>query len=122
MSTLGQVLREARDEQRIKVQQVAERTGIPLDRIQALESDQYRALPDDVYTRGAIRNLAIFLKLDPDTMLGLYREARPAPEQRVPLSSTTTTRHLAPLSVAVSSLILVILILIALVAFHVVVL
>lgn len=106
----------------MKLSQVAEKTRIPLERLQALESDRYFDLPDDVYMRGAIRNYAIFLGLDPAEMETLYRQARPAEEKRVPLSVATTSRQVAVVPVAVGSVVLVVLILVILVLLHVIVL
>lgn len=122
MPTLGETLQSTREERRIKLAQVAERTKIPLDRLQALESDRYADLPDDVYMKGAIRNYAIYLGLDPNDVLALYRQARPEEEKRVPLSVAPTTRTVAVIPTAVASVVVVILILVALVALHIIVL
>lgn len=122
MPKLGETLRSTREEKRIKLAQVAEKTKIPLDRLQALESDRYVDLPDDVYVKGAIRNYAIFLGLNPTDLLAMYREARPEEEKRAPLSVAPTTRTVAVIPTAVASLVLVILVLVALVALHVIVL
>ncbi|HZS92884.1 MAG TPA: helix-turn-helix domain-containing protein [Chloroflexota bacterium] len=122
MPTLGQTLRSTREGKRMKLSQVAEKTRIPLERLQALESDRYFDLPDDAYMRGAIRNYAIFLGLDPAEMETLYRQARPAEEKRVPLSVATTSRQVAVVPVAVGSVVLVVLILVILVLVHVIVL
>jgi cytoskeletal protein RodZ len=122
MPTLGQTLRSTREGKRLKLSQVAEKTRIPLDRLQALESDRYFDLPDDVYMRGSIRNYAIFLGLDPAEVEGLYRQARPAEEKRVPLSVATTSRRLALVPAAAGSVVIIVLILVALVALHIIVL
>lgn len=122
MPTLGETLRSAREQQRIKLAQVAEKTKIPLERLQALESDRYYDLPDDVYLRGAIRNYALFLGLSAGEMEALYRQARPEQEKRVPLSVAPTTRSIALIPATIGTLVVVILILVVLVAVHVIVL
>jgi cytoskeleton protein RodZ len=122
MPTLGETLRSAREGKRMKLSQAVEKTRIPLERLQALESDRYFDLPDDVYMRGAIRNYAIFLGLDPAETETLYRQARPAEEKRLPLSVATTSRRLAVVPVAAGTVVLVILILVALVVLHVIIL
>jgi cytoskeletal protein RodZ len=122
MPTLGQTLRSTREGKRVKMSQAAEKTRIPLERLQALESDRYLDLPDDVYMRGSIRNYSIFLGLDPAEMEALYRQARPAEEKRVPLSVATTTRRVALVPAAAGSVVIIILILVALVALHIIVL
>lgn len=111
-TTLAETLRTTREGKRIKLTQVAERTRIPLDRLQALESDKYTTLPDDVYLRGAIRNYAIFLGLDPNDTLALYRAVRPTEEKAAPLSTITTARRVAVIPVAITVLVILILILV----------
>lgn len=122
MPTLGETLRSAREGKRIKLAQVAEKTKIPLERLQALESDRYFDMPDDVYLRGAIRNYSIFLGLNPTEMETAYRQARPEQEKRVPLSVAPTSRQIAVIPVAVSTVVVVVLILVALMALHIIVL
>ena len=120
--TLGESLRAARVSKRIKLPEVAQKTRIPLERLEALEKDRYGDLPDDVYLRGAIRNYAIFLGLDPDEMVAIYRAARPQAEKRAPLSVAPTTRSVALVPATIGVLVIVVLILVALVLLHVIVL
>ena len=120
--TLGETLRAARESKRRKLPEVAQKTRIPLERLEALEKDRYGDLPDDVYLRGAIRNYALFLGLNPDEMVASYRTARPAMQKRAPLSVAPTTRTVAVVPATIGVLVLVILILLALVLLHVIVL
>ena len=120
--TLGETLRAARERKRLKLPEVAQKTRIPLERLEALEKDRYADLPDDVYLRGAIRNYAIFLGLDPDEMVAIYRAARPQAEKRAPLSVAPTTRTVALVPATIGVLVIVVLILVALVLLHVIVL
>jgi len=122
MPTLGETFRSARDTKRVKLAQVAETTKIPAERLQALEADRYGDLPDDVYTRGAIRNYAIYLGLQPGEMEALYRQARPALVKQAPLSTVSTRRGVAVVPVAATVFVLVVLLLIALVALHIIIL
>jgi len=122
MPTLGETFRSARDAKRVKLAQVAETTKIPAERLQALEADRYGDLSDDVYTRGAIRNYAIYLGLQPGEMEALYRQARPALVKQAPLSTVSTRRGVAVVPVAATVFVLVVLLLIALVALHVIIL
>lgn len=122
MPTLGETLRSAREAKRVKLAQVAEKTKIPLDRLQALESDRYFDLPDDAYLVGAIRNYSIFLDLNPSEMVGTYREARPEAVKQVPLSVAPTTRTLAVIPATVGAVVLLLAVLVVLVALHVIVL
>jgi cytoskeletal protein RodZ len=118
--TLGETLREARGRKKVNLAQVEAETRIERARLEALEADRLDALPDDVYTKGAIRNYALYLGLNPDQTLSLYREARPAAVATRPLSQVTTTTRLTPLTYATVSLLVVILIVAALFITHVI--
>jgi cytoskeleton protein RodZ len=118
--TLGETLREARAAKKAKLTQVESETRIDRARLQALEADSLDDLPDDVYTRGAIRNYALYLGLDPDRALTLYREARPAAVVTRPLSQVSTRTTLTPLTYATVSLVVVILLMVALFALHII--
>ena len=52
--------------------------------------------PDDVYMKGNIRNYALYLGLDPDRAMTLYRQLRPEMEKVRPLQTVTTHRRIAP--------------------------
>ena len=122
MPTLGETLREARTQKKARLAQVEAETRIPKDKLEALEGDDLAALPDDVYTKGAIRNYALYLDLNPDELWTLYRTARPAAvtkgifERDLP----ATRQRLTPVAYATIAAIIVILIIVALFATHVI--
>jgi cytoskeletal protein RodZ len=118
--TLGETLREARTRKKARLSQVEAETRIPRARLEALEADNLEALPDDVYTKGAIRNYALWLDLNPDDVYSLYRNARPAAVATRPLSQVTTTTRLTPLTYATISLVVVILVVVMLLVTHVI--
>jgi cytoskeletal protein RodZ len=117
--TLGETLRDARKAKNAKLTQVAAETRIDRERLEALEADRLDALPDDVYTKGAIRNYALYLGLDPNQALAQYREARPAAVATRPLSQVSTTTRLTPLTYATVSLLLLVIAFVALFALHI---
>jgi cytoskeleton protein RodZ len=118
--TLGETLREARHQKKAKLSQVEAETRIDRAKLDALESDNLTALPDDVYTRGAIRNYALYLGLDADQTEALYRAARPAAVASRPLSSVTTVTHITPFAYAVLAALISILVVGVLFATHVI--
>lgn len=61
---IGKTLREARQAKGMSQQQLYARTHVPLYQIQALEKGQLEKLPEDVYLRGFIRQLANALNLN----------------------------------------------------------
>lgn len=76
MSSLGELLRERREEHRWSLEDVAQRTRIRRDYLVALEEGNYAALPSDVHTRGFVRNYAQVLGLSSPEVLGLYAHER----------------------------------------------
>ncbi len=120
MPTLGEMLREARTRKKAKLAQAATDMKIDRARLEALEADQYDAFPDDVYMRGAIRNYALYLDLNPDEALAVYRNARPAAVAVRPLSQVTTTTRLAPVTYATVAVLVLIILIVALLVTHVI--
>lgn len=61
---LGEWLRQRREERDISLEQAATDTRIRLRYLEALEADEFEALPDPVVGRGFLRNYAAYLGLD----------------------------------------------------------
>jgi len=81
---LGEVLRAAREARFIDLPRVERDTKIRVRYLVALENGDYRELPGAVYTRGFLRNYGIYLGLDPEYLIDLYRlEAGTPTERRV---------------------------------------
>lgn len=70
---LGEVLRTAREARFIDLARVERDTKIRVRYLTALESGDYRDLPGTVYTRGFLRNYGLYLGLDPEYLVDLYR-------------------------------------------------
>ena len=70
---LGTVLRTAREARFIDLVLVERDTKIRARYLTALEQGDYRDLPGSVYTRGFIRNYGLYLGLDPEYLVDLYR-------------------------------------------------
>lgn len=75
MTTIGQKLREAREDQRLTIEKVFEATRIRVQYLQALEEDDHSVMPSAVQARGYLRNYAEFLRLDVAKLLDEMREA-----------------------------------------------
>ncbi|MGW8193664.1 MAG: helix-turn-helix domain-containing protein [Desulforhopalus sp.] len=76
--TLGNFLRGTRAEQGLDLDAVAEQTKISLKNLQAIEDDNFSALPAEAFTRGFYALYARALSLDSDHILQRYRRERPA--------------------------------------------
>ena len=84
---LGEVLRTAREARFIDLARVERDTRIRMRYLSALELGDYRDLPPPVYTKGFLRNYGLYLGLDPEYLVDLYRleSGTPVDRQAVPL-------------------------------------
>jgi cytoskeleton protein RodZ len=85
MESLGRKLREAREKHNYSVEQVARDTNISRSYLEALEEENFAVIPGDTYVLGFLRNYSEYLGLNPDELLGLYRNLR-IQEQPMPMS------------------------------------
>jgi cytoskeletal protein RodZ len=75
MSTVAEQLRQAREAQKLTIQELAEITKIRSDHIRALEEGNFNVFPAPVYIRGFVRTVSTILKLDvPQVMSNLEAE------------------------------------------------
>lgn len=65
---IGRILRQARSEQGLSLEEVQEATRIRERYLDALEKDNYEVLPAAVYVRGFLKTYANFLGLDGDEL------------------------------------------------------
>jgi cytoskeleton protein RodZ len=72
MGDLGQLLREAREQKGVSFEEVEEATRIRQKFLQALEEEDYGALPAETYVRGFLRTYATYLELDPEELMATY--------------------------------------------------
>jgi cytoskeleton protein RodZ len=70
---LGEVLRTAREARFIDLARVERDTKIRTHYLSALERGDYRDLPGGVYAKGFLRNYGLYLGLDPEYLIDLYR-------------------------------------------------
>ena len=74
MLTVGERLKKERERQGLTLKDVELTTSIRSLYLDAIEQDNFAALPGEVYLKGFIRNYAIALSLDPDELLAQYKE------------------------------------------------
>jgi cytoskeletal protein RodZ len=92
MDEIGQILREARENKGLSLQDVQAKTRISIRYLEALENGQYSVLPTPVHVRGFLRNYARFLGLDPKPLLDRYEASQGA---QVPVPPTIN-REITP--------------------------
>jgi flagellar biosynthesis protein FlhG len=68
----GALLRKVRQSQGVELKEISERTKIARSHLQAIEEEQFDALPAVVYVRGFVNELAKYLKLDPPQVQRTY--------------------------------------------------
>lgn len=66
--TIGEILRAAREDKKLTVEQVNRETRISVQTIRSLERDDFGAFPSETYLKGFLRNYADFLGLDGNTL------------------------------------------------------
>lgn len=72
-SGVGRYLRAARQSRGLKPEQIADQLRLNRALVEALERDDYKALPDRVFVTGYIRKYARLVGLDPEPLLDAYR-------------------------------------------------
>ena len=87
MQTIGERLEEARKKKGISIREAADATKIRGDYLQKFEGNHFDIGLTEIYTRGFLRNYALFLKLPADRILNDYSalgrgEARPRQPSR----------------------------------------
>lgn len=73
MRTVGQILKETREEKFYTLEQVEKSTKIRKELLIALENDDYSKLPPATFVQGFIKNYARFLGLDGGKLLAVFR-------------------------------------------------
>ncbi|HEX2323877.1 MAG TPA: helix-turn-helix domain-containing protein [Chloroflexota bacterium] len=95
----GERLRAARLRRKISLIEAEQATRIRARYLQALEEDEYAALPSGVYSRGFLRNYAIYLGVPPDEIMaaipkGRRRERRPGVRSVAPPIKVSAPRSI----------------------------
>ena len=104
--SVGNMLREAREQLGMSVNDVANRIKFAPRQIESLEADDYVRLPEAAFVRGFVRSYARLLELDPAVLLASL------PTSHVPTASTQPVKsvmcscplHLLPVSIISSGL------------------
>jgi cytoskeletal protein RodZ len=82
---IGPTLRKARNRRKVGLAEVEAAIKIRIRYLQAIENEEWDALPGDAYARGFIRTYAYYLGLDGERLAGDYRRTiAPAGDERVP--------------------------------------
>ena len=74
---LGTSLRNARENLKLEIEEVAQQLRMSAHQVIALEQDNHAALPAATFVRGFIRNYARLLQIDPAPLLNAYHQMQP---------------------------------------------
>lgn len=84
MESLGEKLKQARNQKGFSIDQVCRETSISIRFIEALEAENFDIFPGEPYILGFLKNYSSFLDLDSQKIISLYKALR-IQEQPVPV-------------------------------------
>jgi len=84
MESIGSLLKDAREAKGYTIEQVARDTNIAKRYLQAMEMEDTSVFPGETYFIGFLRNYSDFLGLDPEKLIGLFRNLK-IQEQQPPM-------------------------------------
>jgi cytoskeletal protein RodZ len=94
--SVGQVLKQARIDARLSVDDVSTSTRVRVPIVQAIEDDDFSRCGGDVYARGHLRTLARAVGLDPDDVLARYEEEHGGSETPMPTAAMFEAERIRP--------------------------
>lgn len=95
--TVGETLRQAREELGNKISELAKDTAIHPRFIQALEEDRHQDLPGDIYVRHWLRQLCVKFKLNDQEIIEQWLKERRVKNLHQPITGPTTHKTSLPL-------------------------
>lgn len=87
-TTPGELLRTARQDRNLSIQQVADDLHLDVRAVQALESNAFASLGPPVYSRGYLRKYATVVGLAPDDVIAHYDRLNDVPEIPAPIPAS----------------------------------
>jgi transcriptional regulator with XRE-family HTH domain len=88
--TLGETLREAREENGASIEDAAAATRIMQTQLRAIENNDYSGIPAPMYAKGFLKLYAQFLGLEPEPILERFQEEYSDPNKLRPSLNTNT--------------------------------
>ncbi|MBI4100578.1 helix-turn-helix domain-containing protein [Candidatus Microgenomates bacterium] len=73
MKSVGEILRKARIEKKLTLEEVEKEIKIRAQFLRAIEEDEYQKFPSSVYIKGFIKNYSEFLGLSSSKVLAIFR-------------------------------------------------
>ena len=76
MPTVGQYLRELREQRKMSVEEVSRATRVPMASVERIETDRFDELPGEVFVRGFLKSYARAVGVPADDVLARYTASR----------------------------------------------
>ena len=76
MPTVGQYLRELREQRKMSVEEVSRATRVPIASVERIETDRFDELPGEVFVRGFLKSYARAVGVPADDVLARYTASR----------------------------------------------
>lgn len=73
MKTAGELLKEKRLKKDLNIQDIAEKTRVKQEYLEAIERNDFDNLPALTFTKGFLRSYAKELRINPDTVVAMFR-------------------------------------------------
>jgi len=77
---VGEILRKRREESGQDLREISKTLKIRYDYLKAIEDDDFKKLPVEVYVKGYIREYADLLKIDPEIAINAYNQQMSPPK------------------------------------------
>ncbi|MCE5287057.1 MAG: DUF4115 domain-containing protein [Pelosinus sp.] len=92
MQTVGELLRSEREKKGLSIKDIEIGTSIRSLYIKAIEENDFKVIPGEVYLKGFIRNYASYLGLDAQSVIEVYRQNQnqEMPEEAVEAEKKTS--------------------------------
>ena len=89
MVSIGEELKREREYREISLREISDATKINIRMLEAIEKDNFTALPGGIFNRNFIRAYAQFIGLDPEVMIRKYQvqtsvDPEPPPVGKLP--------------------------------------
>lgn len=73
MQTVGEILKKQRQQKNITLEEINQKTRISVNYLKAIEENNFRHLPAATFTKGFLKNYALAVGLNPQTVLAIFR-------------------------------------------------
>jgi cytoskeletal protein RodZ len=100
--SIGQVLKQEREERRLSIEEVSSTTRIPRRTLESLEQDRFEDLPSGVFVRGFIKAYASAVDIDAGDVLARFDEQSPKTLPPAPLASVHSRRRYGAILLAIA--------------------